>query len=71
MKETETQERWSEFMATQQETVSETEPPCEFCGGDVGKYGTSICPQCGETKCVAECIPGGRGTYCNECDGEI
>ena len=41
---------------------------CDFCGEDIGSYGTSKCPKCGETKCCAQCIPAGVGTSCIDCE---
>ena len=41
---------------------------CDFCGGNIGSYGTSKCPKCGETKCCAQCIPAGVGTWCIDCE---
>ena len=43
---------------------------CDFCGGEIGEYGRTICSQCGETMCVKNCIPGGVGTQCVQCEEE-
>lgn len=42
---------------------------CDGCGVEISEnYGTCVCVKCGEKKCVENCIPGGRGTQCVDCD---
>ncbi len=42
---------------------------CPSCGDTINpSYGTSVCPQCGGTKCGEFCIPGGNRTLCVNCE---
>lgn len=41
---------------------------CESCGANTANYGVMRCNECGETKCVEFCIPGGANTKCLACE---
>lgn len=46
-------------------------PPCPYCGERANLFfpdGTRMsCPRCGREGCE-ECLPGGRGIICPECE---
>lgn len=57
-------------MAKKSNAKKTTEPEvedCAFCG-EAMTMGGALCGKCGEYKCVDQCIPGGVGTICVECE---
>ena len=70
-KKTKTKEIKPHWSRSSEHTVSAgalLDKTCDFCGGNIGSYGTSKCPKCGETKCCAQCVPAGVGTWCIDCE---
>lgn len=44
---------------------------CDFCDENTDEEGTARCVSCYERKCISNCIPGGVGTECLQCEEEM